>query len=155
MPFSIRLHRHSPVMCIAAYLFRATLRITNPLLIGVIATLLVGCGTSATSIIYTGTGSTYDLHESGVKILGEVNICQGAFCKNDETGRTEWPLSLAVPPPASHYQATLRQKAARIYNVPEREIVLGEITVGFYNELNGTVRGWQAKTIAGRKMLSE
>jgi endonuclease YncB( thermonuclease family) len=69
------------------------------------------------------------------------------FCENDETGRTEWPLSLAVPPPASHYQAALRKKAARIYNVPEREIVLGEITVDFYNELNGTVRGWQAKQL--------
>jgi hypothetical protein len=117
-------------------------------------TLLVGCGISATSI-YSGTGLTYDLKESGVRILGAVNSCQGAFCKNDETGRTEWPLSLATPPPASHNQATLRKKAARIYIVPEREIVLGEITVGFYNELNGTVRGWEAKTIAGRKMLSE
>lgn len=154
MPFTIHLHRHSPVMCIAPYLFRATLRITSSLQIGVITTLLVGCGISASSI-YSGTGLTYDLNESGVKILGEVNTCQGGFCKNDETGRTEWPLSLAAPPPASHYQAFLRKKAARIYNVPEREIVLGEITVGFYNELNGTVRGWEAKAIAGRKMLSE
>ena len=72
---------------------------------------------------------------------GAENSCQGAFCKNDETGRTEWPLSLATPPPASHNQATLRKKAARIYIVPEGEIVLREITVGFYNELNGTVRG--------------
>lgn len=98
---------------------------------------------------------TYDLNERGVKILGEVNACQGAFCKNEELGRTEWPLSLTAPPPASHYQALLRRKAATIYKVPEREIVLGEITVGFYNELNGTVRGWEAKTIAGRNMISE
>lgn len=47
------------------------------------------------------------------------------------------------------------KKAATLYNIPEREIVLGEITVGFYNELNGVVRGWQAKTIAGRRMISE
>jgi len=117
-------------------------------------TLLAGCGISATSI-YSGTGSTFDLNERGVTILGAVNTCQGAFCKNEETGRKEWPLSLAAAPPASHYQAVLRKKAATIYNVPEREIVLGEITVGFYNELNGTVRGWEAKTIAGRKMVSE
>ena len=124
------------------------------LFICAIAALLMGCGISATSI-YPGTGLTYDLSERGVKILGEVETCQGAFCKNDETGRTEWPLSLTVPPPPSHYQAALRKKAAKLYTVPEREIVLGEITVGFYNELNGTVRGWQAKGIAGRKILSE
>ncbi len=154
MPFKTYLHRQSPVMCIPAYLFGATSRIASPIWIGLLTTLLVGCGISATSI-YSGTGSTYDLNERGVKILGEVNACQGAFCKNDELGRTEWPLSLTAPPPASHYQALLRRKAATIYKVPEREIVLGEITVGFYNELNGTVRGWEAKTIAGRNMISE
>ena len=116
--------------------------------------MLLGCGISATSI-YPGTGLTYDLNERGVKILGAVETCEGAFCKNDQSGRTEWPLSLAVPPPASHYQAALRKKAARIYNVPEREIALGEIAVGFYNELNGTVRGWEAKGIAGKKMSPE
>jgi hypothetical protein len=42
-----------------------------------------------------------------------------------------------------------------MYNVPETEIVLSEITVGFYNELNGTVRGWEAKAVAGRRMLRE
>jgi hypothetical protein len=154
MPFTIQPYRRFPVMCIVSYLLRANSRIANPLRVGLITTLLVGCGISATSI-YPGTGLTFDLNESGVKILGEVNTCQGGFCKNDETGRTEWPLSLAVPPPASHYQAALRKKAARVYNVPERDIVLGEITVDFYNELNGTVRGWQAKTIAGRRSLSE
>ena len=78
MHFKIQLHRHSPVMCIAAYLFRATSRITSPLLIGMMTTLLVGCGISATSI-YSGTGLTYDLKESGVRILGAVHSCQGAF----------------------------------------------------------------------------
>jgi hypothetical protein len=120
------------------------------LLICAMTTFLGGCGISATSI-YPGTGSTFDLNEPGVKILGEVTACQGSYCKNDETGRTEWPLSLKVPQPESHYQAALRKKAARIYNVAESQIVLGEITVGFYNELTGTVRGWEAKTIAGRK----
>jgi hypothetical protein len=120
------------------------------LLLASMTTLLIGCGISATSI-YSGTGSTFDLHEAGIEILGEVDACEGGFCKNTEKGRTEWPLSLRVPPPASHYQAALRKKAAKIYNVPEREIVLSEITVGFYNELNGTVRGWEAKAVAGRK----
>jgi hypothetical protein len=119
------------------------------LLLASMTAMLTGCGISATSI-YPGTGSTFDLHETGVTILGEVNTCEGSFCKNDQ-GRTEWPLSLSVPPPASHYQAALRRKAARMYNVPETEIVLSEITVGFYNELNGTVRGWEAKAVAGRK----
>jgi hypothetical protein len=122
------------------------------LLAAMTTTFLVtaGCGISATSI-YPGTGSTFDLHETGVTILGEVNACEGSWCKNDQ-GRTEWPLSLSGPPPASHYQAALRKKAAKVYSVPEPEIVLSEITVGFYNELNGTVRGWEAKAVAGKKV---
>lgn len=80
------------------------------LLICGMTSLLAGYGISATSI-YSGTGMTFDLNERGVTILGAVNMCQGAFCKNDETGRTEWPLSLAAPPPASHYQAVLRKKS--------------------------------------------
>lgn len=117
--------------------------------------LTTGCGISAT-YLYPGNGLTHDLNESGVKILGEVSICQGAVCKNNETGRSESPLSLTIAPPASNYQAALRKAAAKLYSVPESEVVLGEITVRFVcNELLGTVRGWQAKAIAGKKTLSE
>src|SRR5262245_56386320 len=110
--------------------------------------LLGGC--TATSV-YQGTGATFDLHEKGVHILGEVTACEGAHCKNDETGSYDWPLSFHVPPPTSHYQAALRKKAAKQYQVSEGDIVLGEISVEFYTEMVGTVRGWSAKTIAGRK----
>jgi hypothetical protein len=126
----------------------------NALCSFVLTSLIMGCGISATSI-YPGTASTFDLKEPGVTVLGEVSTCQGGFCKNDETGRTEWPLSLSAPPPASHYQAALRRRAAKIYNVYERDVVLSEITVGFYNELNGTVRGWEAKAMAGKKTSQE
>ena len=126
----------------------------NALFSFLLTSLIMGCGISATSI-YPGTALTFDLNEPGVKLLGEVQTCQGGFCKNDETGRTEWPLSLSAPPPASHYQAALRRRAAKIYNVFERDVVLSEITVGFYNELNGTVRGWEAKAMAGKKTPQE
>jgi hypothetical protein len=126
----------------------------NALCLFFLTSLIMGCGISATSI-YPGTASTFDLNEPGVKLLGEVQTCEGGFCKNVETGRTEWPLSLSAPPPASHYQAALRKRAAKIYNVFEREVVLSEITVGFYNELNGTVRGWEAKAMAGKKTSQE
>ena len=130
------------------------LPILLPTLLG-IGVLTTGCGISA-SYIYPGTGLTHNLIESGVKILGEVSTCQGAVCKNDETGRSESSLSLTIAPPASNYQAALRKKAAKLYSVPESEIVVGEITVSFFcNELLGTVRGWQAKAIAGKKALSE
>lgn len=120
-----------------------------------IGALTAGCGISA-PYIYPGTGLTHDLKESGVAILGEVSTCQGAVCKNDGTGGSESPLSLTIAPPASTYQAALRKKAAKLYSVPESEVVLGEITVGFFcNELLGTVRGWQAKAIAGKKTLPE
>ena len=59
-------------------------------------------------------------------------------------------MSLTVPPPASTYHAALRKEAAKQYNVPEGEIVLGEVNVGYYSELNGTIRGWKANAPVGR-----
>ena len=120
------------------------------ILLALISALLSGCGISATSV-YPGTGLTFDLREDGVQTLGEVTACQGAFCENDETGRTEWPMSLTVPPPAATYQAAIRKKAVRIYNVPEDQIVVGEVKVGYYNELVGTIRGWTATAPVGRR----
>lgn len=119
-----------------------------PIIIAVV--LLAGCGVTSTSV-YPGTSLTFDLGEEGVQILGEVTACQGGFCNNDETGRTEWPMSLTVPPPASTYQTAIRKKAARTYNVPEGQIVVGEVTVGYYTELVGTIRGWTATAPVGRR----
>jgi len=120
------------------------------ILLASITALLSGCSVSATSV-YPGTGLTFDLREDGVQILGEVTACQGAFCKNDESGRTEWPMSLTVPPPAATYQAAIRKNAVRIYNVPEDQIVVGEVKVGYYTELVGTIRGWTATAPVGRR----
>ena len=77
------------------------------ILLTAISILLSGCSVSATSV-YPGTSLTFDLREDGVQILGEVTACQGAFCKNDETGQTEWPMSLTVPPTAATYKAAIR-----------------------------------------------
>jgi hypothetical protein len=120
------------------------------ILLGSISALLSGCGISATSV-YPGTGLTFDLREDGVQTLGEVTACQGAFCKNDATGRTEWPMSLTVPPPAATYHAAIRKNAVRIYNVPEDQIVIGEVKVGYYTEVVGTIRGWTATAPVGRR----
>ena len=122
------------------------------LLCVIMVSVLMGCAVTTKSI-YPGTGIAFDLSEDGVQILGKVIACQGGYCINDETGRAEWPLSLVTPPPASTYQAALRKKAAKIYNVPEGQIILGEIDVGFYTEIVGTIRGWTATSIVGRKMI--
>lgn len=120
------------------------------ILLACMSMLVSGCSVSSTSV-YPGTGLTFDLREDGVQALGQVTACQGGFCKNDETGRTEWPMSLTVPPPAETYQAAIRKKAGRIHNVPEEQIVVGEMKVGDYTELVGTIRGWTATASVGRK----
>jgi hypothetical protein len=72
---------------------------------------------------------------------------------NDETGRMEGPMSLTVPPPAATYHAALRAKAARTFHVPEAEIVVGEVKVGYYAEIVGTIRGWTATAPVGRRVV--
>ena len=111
---------------------------------------LPGCGVTSKSV-YSGTGTTFDLKETAVEILGQVTSCQGGRCRNDETGRMEWPISLQTPPPVTTYQAAIRKKAARIYNVPEGQIVIGEIDVTYRSEIVGTIRGWTATATVGKK----
>jgi len=111
-----------------------------------------GCGVSK-SAVYPGTALTPDLHEEGIQVLGEVEACRGAFCKTrDGEGGQEWPLSLLSAPPASTYHLALRKQVATQYHVPEREVRLGEVTVGYYSELDGTILGWTAKALAGRQL---
>lgn len=109
-----------------------------------LALLLTGCGVTKSSL-YPGTGQTPSLQEAGVTILGEVTACQGGFCEG------QWPLSLPQPPPAYTYQRAIQQKAAKQFGVPEAEIVVGEIAVGYHAELIGTIRGWEATALVGRK----
>lgn len=105
---------------------------------------LTGCGVTKSSL-YPGTGQTPSLQEAGVTILGEVTACQGGFCEG------QWPLSLPQPPPAYTYQRAIQKKAATQFGVPEAEIVVGEIAVGYHAELIGTIRGWEATALVGRK----
>jgi hypothetical protein len=116
-----------------------------------VAMLLGGCGLSK-STVYPGTALTPDLHEEGILVLGEVQTCRGAFCPTkDGEGGQEWPLTLSSPPPASAYHALLRKRAAAQYHVPEEDVRLGQVTVGYYRELDGTIVGWAAKAQVGRQ----
>lgn len=120
-----------------------------------VAMLVGGCGLSK-STIYPGTASTPDLHEEGVLVLGEVEACRGAFCPSrDGEGGQEWPLALSSAPPASTYHAALRKRVAAQYQVPEHDVRLGEVTVGYYTELDGTIVGWRAKAQVGRRVGSQ
>lgn len=117
--------------------------------------LLASCGLSK-SMVYPGTGSTPDLREEGVVVLGEVEACRGAYCESRQgEGGQEWPLALSSAPPASTYHALLRKKAATQYHVPVEDVRLGELTVGYYTELDGTIVGWRAKAKSGRKVEPE
>ena len=118
-----------------------------------ISFLLLGCSVTKNSL-YPGTGQTPDLHESGVAPLGEITACQGAFCKKDDGGM-EWPMSLPQPPPAYTYQRAIQKKASKQFGVPEDEIVVGEIAVGYYTEMIGTIRGWEATAMVGRRRLQQ
>lgn len=121
----------------------------------VAAMLLGGCGLSK-STVYPGTALTPDLHEEGILVLGEVEACRGAFCPSrDGEGGQEWPLTLSSAPPASTYHAVLRKRVAAQYHVPEQEVRLGEVTVGYYTELDGTIVGWKAKAQAGRQVTPQ
>ena len=106
---------------------------------------LSGCISSPT--LYPGTGN---LQDPGIQVLGEVTACQGSMCKK-EGGGYEWPMSLPAPPPAYTYQTALLKKAAKVYQVPENQLVLGEMKVGYYAEMIGTIRGWEATATVGRK----
>ena len=110
---------------------------------------LWGCG--ANSTVYPGTGMTANLDDSSVEVLGQTTSCQGIYCKDDETRKLEWPVDLRTPPPADVYQALIRQKAARIYKVPESQIVVGDIHVTYTTELVGIIHGWTASAIVGKR----
>lgn len=114
----------------------------------------VGCGLSSPTV-YPGTALTPDLHEPGMIVLGPVEACRGAFCPTkDGEGGQEWPLTLLSAPPASTYHTALRKRAAAQYGIPGTEIRLGEVTVRYYRELDGTVTGWKATAQAGRQASS-
>ena len=112
-------------------------------LIGIIALLFIGGCTS--QLMFPGYGNW----DSKVATLGPVTFCSGGDCHNSDEG-SQWPLSMKTPPNETTYHVALRKKAAKKYNVPEDEIVLSEVSVSVYAELDGTVRGWNATATAGR-----
>ena len=123
-------------------------------ILAVLTMSTVGCGLSSPTV-YPGTALTPDLHEPGMIVLGPVEACRGAFCPTkDGEGGQEWPLTLLSAPPASTYHTALRKRAAAQYGIPGTEIRLGEVTVRYYRELDGTVTGWKATAQAGRQASS-
>jgi hypothetical protein len=112
--------------------------------------MLSGCAGVNKSYVYPGTGNP---QEPGVTLLGEVTTCKGAWCKK-EGGGYEWPIGLSHPPTPLYFQKAIREKAAKVYGVPEEELIVGEISVGYTTELIGTIRGWEATAPVGRKVLT-
>lgn len=112
---------------------------------------LSGCSVTKNTL-YPGTAQTPNLQEKGVKTLGEVTACQGAWCKKEDGSGYEWPMSLPQPPPAYTYQRAIQKKAAKQYGIPEEEIVVGEISAGYHAEMIGTIRGWEASAQVGRRV---
>ena len=125
-------------------------------LVGCVMTMFRGgCGLSK-STVYPGTALTPDLHEEGLLVLGEVEACRGAFCTSRHgEGGQESPLVLSSAPPASTYHTALRKRVVAQYHVPEDAVRLGEVTVGYYTELDGTIAGWRATAQAGRQVGSQ
>jgi hypothetical protein len=117
----------------------------------VMLVLLLSAGCMSTPTPYPGTGLTPDLREEGIMILGEITACKRSMCKKEGGSGYEWPMSLTAPPPAYTYQTALLKKAAKLYQVPENQLVLGEMKVGYYAEMIGTIRGWEATAPVGRK----
>lgn len=95
------------------------------------ALLFVGC--------QTVTFPPYGSWTPEVETLGPVRAESGG-----------WPLSLKAPPPEYTFHSALRSVAHGTYGVPENEVVLGEVSVEFMSELDGTIRSWKASAIAGR-----
>jgi predicted small lipoprotein YifL len=121
-------------------------------ILALLAMSSAGCGLSRPTL-YPGNALTADLQEAGVLVLGSVEACRGAFCPaKDGEGGQEWPLTLSSVPPISTYHAALRKRAAAQYHVAENEVRLGEVRVGYYRELDGTVTGWKANALAGRQL---
>lgn len=121
--------------------------------VALVMTVLGGCGLSK-PMTYPGTASPLDLREAGVIVLGEIEGCRGAYCSSSHgEGGQELPLGLASEPPASSYHIVLRKRAAAQFHVPEQEVRLGEVTVRYYRELDGTIIVWKATAPAGRLVV--
>ncbi|MBS0170001.1 MAG: hypothetical protein JSR62_06565 [Nitrospira sp.] len=112
--------------------------------------VLGGCGLSKPTM-YPGTAGTPDLQEAGIVVLGGIEGCRGAYCPSaDGEGGQELPLALTSAPPASSYHALLLKRAAAQFHVPAQDLRLGEVTVRYYRELDGTITGWKATAQVGR-----
>jgi hypothetical protein len=115
------------------------------ILMTAILTLVTGC---TSTLAYRSLGDWDDR----VVMLGPVSFCQGGGCTGTAEG-SQWPLALSVPPSQDNIHAALVSKAIKQYNVPERELVLRDVNVTLETEIVGTVRGWNATAVAGRKRV--
>ena len=125
---------------------RPLIRLSPLLLMGF--ALSAGCAGQRQKVAYPNLG----VWDASVKPLGPVSACQGGFCCPD--GKCQWPLSLVVPPAVDTYHRALVDEAVKRYGVPGNEVVLDRVTVELITEIVGTVRGWSAEAIAGRKPLT-
>ena len=107
---------------------------------------LAGC---VQQLVYPGTGTL-----ANAKLLGPVQACKGGNCCYEKDGHNhcEWPLSLKSSPPEFDVQYSLRQAAAKKYDLLSEKIVLDVINLKITAEGDGTVRGWDATTTAYSKM---
>ncbi|HJW74725.1 MAG TPA: SHOCT domain-containing protein [Thermoleophilia bacterium] len=87
--------------------------------------------------------------DGDVKVLGPATACQGGHCCPNN--RCQWPLALTVPPPTETYHRALVDDAVNRYDVPAAEVVLDNVMVTLHTEVVGTVRGWAAEAVAGRR----
>ena len=104
----------------------------------IIATSALLCGCAST-IKYPPYPATVNWG-TGVKVLGKVTADSGG-----------WPLSLNAPPPEYTYYSALQDTAAKQFAVPRNQIVLGEVSVDYMAEIDGTIRSWTATAIAGQE----
>ncbi len=76
----------------------------------------------------------------GATELGPVKACKGGSLSTDQEC-SGWPLSLpSLPPPDTHY-TELKAEAATQYKLDPSLIVLKDVSVEYFTELNGVIRG--------------
>jgi hypothetical protein len=83
--------------------------------------------------------------------LGEVTACAGKFCIDPDTGEEMRALALRTPPDERVVRTALRREAAVVYDMPEEDVVLGEVTFEVFSSMVGNIRGWRATAPVARR----
>lgn len=109
----------------------------------ILTAAIAGC---AQQMVYPGAG---DIGKATK--LGPVQACKGGGCCYESEGRNrcEWPLAMKSPPAEFDVQYALKQDAAKRYQVQADKVALDVIDIKVTAEIDGTVRGWSASSVAG------